>query len=328
MRWDLVGSSLGDSPKESGSSLGTRREITVRFSEVVGLCGMSGGWTTRATESGRRPITFGGSTAQLAVKPPVPQKTSLRRGLERGLDIARASVEQCEHGTSQRIDSYSSVDFGDRGVELFPSSRGNKHVGTHLKLQLEIVQRPEIFPSTVNPGLPVVIAEAFLSFTHQVQALAGMMQVIIPHIPQLMQSATPQQSAPSRHPSECSPNRPRLKRISPTWRDNNVPQLRRGREPQVSQSHDCKDTFGGMSETNDHFLKTTVDPPGIPCPTQRDPSRNRSMLLSTGLLLEATAPQRTKPTRDPQWRKDRDTTMTPRSLSGQGTRSTQTMTMP
>ncbi|RZS04222.1 hypothetical protein BHM03_00034518 [Ensete ventricosum] len=27
MRWDLTGSSLGDSPKESGSSLGTRREI-------------------------------------------------------------------------------------------------------------------------------------------------------------------------------------------------------------------------------------------------------------------------------------------------------------
>ncbi|RWW02709.1 hypothetical protein GW17_00034187 [Ensete ventricosum] len=27
MRWDLVGSSLRDSPKGSGSSLGTRREI-------------------------------------------------------------------------------------------------------------------------------------------------------------------------------------------------------------------------------------------------------------------------------------------------------------
>ncbi|RWW42944.1 hypothetical protein BHE74_00051449, partial [Ensete ventricosum] len=44
---DLVGSSLGDSPKESGSSLGTRREIAgkktgrlvARLSEVVGVCG-------------------------------------------------------------------------------------------------------------------------------------------------------------------------------------------------------------------------------------------------------------------------------------------------
>ncbi|RWW56589.1 hypothetical protein BHE74_00036687 [Ensete ventricosum] len=47
MRWDLVGSLLGDSSKESGSSLGTRKEITgkktggltVRLSEVAGVCG-------------------------------------------------------------------------------------------------------------------------------------------------------------------------------------------------------------------------------------------------------------------------------------------------
>ncbi|RRT42403.1 hypothetical protein B296_00041390, partial [Ensete ventricosum] len=46
MRWDLVGSPLGDSPKESGSSLGTRREIAgkktgglaVRLREVARLC--------------------------------------------------------------------------------------------------------------------------------------------------------------------------------------------------------------------------------------------------------------------------------------------------
>ncbi|RRT43430.1 hypothetical protein B296_00012499 [Ensete ventricosum] len=47
MRWDLTGSSLGDSPKESGSSLGTRREIAgkktgglaARLPEVAGVCG-------------------------------------------------------------------------------------------------------------------------------------------------------------------------------------------------------------------------------------------------------------------------------------------------
>ncbi|RWW40422.1 hypothetical protein BHE74_00054167 [Ensete ventricosum] len=46
MQWDLVGSLLGDSPKESGSSLGTRREIAgkktgglaARLSEVAGVC--------------------------------------------------------------------------------------------------------------------------------------------------------------------------------------------------------------------------------------------------------------------------------------------------
>ncbi|RRT65350.1 hypothetical protein B296_00025057 [Ensete ventricosum] len=47
MQWDLVGSLLGDSPKESGSSLGTRREIAgkktgglaTRLPEVAGVCG-------------------------------------------------------------------------------------------------------------------------------------------------------------------------------------------------------------------------------------------------------------------------------------------------
>ncbi|RWV77100.1 hypothetical protein GW17_00062121 [Ensete ventricosum] len=46
MRWDLAGSSLGDSPNESGSSLGTQREIAekkteglvARLPEVVGVC--------------------------------------------------------------------------------------------------------------------------------------------------------------------------------------------------------------------------------------------------------------------------------------------------
>ncbi|RRT53348.1 hypothetical protein B296_00026977 [Ensete ventricosum] len=45
--WDIAGNSLGDSPKESGSSLGTRREIAekktrglaVRLLEVAGVCG-------------------------------------------------------------------------------------------------------------------------------------------------------------------------------------------------------------------------------------------------------------------------------------------------
>ncbi|RWW35816.1 hypothetical protein BHE74_00059209 [Ensete ventricosum] len=47
MQWDLAESSLGDSPKESGSTLGTLSEITgkkivrlaARLPKVVGVCG-------------------------------------------------------------------------------------------------------------------------------------------------------------------------------------------------------------------------------------------------------------------------------------------------
>ncbi|RWV81271.1 hypothetical protein GW17_00057325 [Ensete ventricosum] len=75
-KWDLAGSSLGDSLKGSGSSLGTRREIagkktrglTARMSEATGLYGknpagkslVSGGWTAHTTESGWRLVAFDG----------------------------------------------------------------------------------------------------------------------------------------------------------------------------------------------------------------------------------------------------------------------------
>ncbi|RRT38899.1 hypothetical protein B296_00027765 [Ensete ventricosum] len=82
MRWDLVGSSLGDSPKESGISLGTQREIArkktiglaTRLSEVAGVYRkgtafveismgkplVSNGWTARTTESEWQAVAFGG----------------------------------------------------------------------------------------------------------------------------------------------------------------------------------------------------------------------------------------------------------------------------
>ncbi|RRT46000.1 hypothetical protein B296_00015115 [Ensete ventricosum] len=61
MRWDLAGSSLGDSPKESGSSLGTRREITrkktgglsARLPEVTRVCGKAKASSARCSTSGR-----------------------------------------------------------------------------------------------------------------------------------------------------------------------------------------------------------------------------------------------------------------------------------
>ncbi|RWW60845.1 hypothetical protein BHE74_00032130 [Ensete ventricosum] len=61
-------------------------------------------------------------------------------------------------------------------------------------------------PPIVNPGPPPVSAEAFFDLTHQVQALAGMMQTIIPHIPQLMQMLASQQpSAPRQAPQQGVP---------------------------------------------------------------------------------------------------------------------------
>ncbi|RZR87910.1 hypothetical protein BHM03_00015383 [Ensete ventricosum] len=60
------------------------------------------------------------------------------------------------------------------------------------------------FPSPASNLAPfVVTAEAFLGLTNQVQALAGMVQTIVPYLPQLIQSAT-QQSAPPTAFSQTS----------------------------------------------------------------------------------------------------------------------------
>ncbi|RZS13970.1 hypothetical protein BHM03_00045611 [Ensete ventricosum] len=67
------------------------------------------------------------------------------------------------------------------------------------------------FPSPAsNPAPFVVTAEAFLGLTTQVQALAGMVQTIVPYLPQLMHS-TAHQSAPPAAPLQTeSP-------IAPNW---------------------------------------------------------------------------------------------------------------
>ncbi|RWW47137.1 hypothetical protein BHE74_00046897, partial [Ensete ventricosum] len=63
------------------------------------------------------------------------------------------------------------------------------------------------FPSPAsNPAPPMVTAEAFLGLTSQVQALAGMVQTIIPYLPQLLHSAA-HQSAPPRAESPTAPGR-------------------------------------------------------------------------------------------------------------------------
>ncbi|RRT84412.1 hypothetical protein B296_00005720 [Ensete ventricosum] len=76
-----------------------------------------------------------------------------------------------------------------------------------------------------NPGLTppghtsqVVIAEAFLGLAHQVQALTGMIQAIIPYISQLAQTTAPLRPEPQRPPTnqERSREHPAPARPGPT----------------------------------------------------------------------------------------------------------------
>ncbi|RRT31800.1 hypothetical protein B296_00056475 [Ensete ventricosum] len=67
------------------------------------------------------------------------------------------------------------------------------------------------FPSPAsNPAPFTVTAEAFLGLTSQVQALAGMVQTIVPYLPQLMHSTAHQSAPPAAPPqieSPAAPNR-------------------------------------------------------------------------------------------------------------------------
>ncbi|RRT67454.1 hypothetical protein B296_00015725, partial [Ensete ventricosum] len=63
------------------------------------------------------------------------------------------------------------------------------------------------FPSPAsNPAPLMVTAEAFLGLTNQVQALTGMVQTIIPYLPQLVHS-TAHQPAPPQMESPTAPSR-------------------------------------------------------------------------------------------------------------------------
>ncbi|RZR78557.1 hypothetical protein BHM03_00003976 [Ensete ventricosum] len=48
-----------------------------------------------------------------------------------------------------------------------------------------LLNDPGLTPPILHPTLSTVSTEAFLGLSHQVQALTGMIQTIIPHIPQL-----------------------------------------------------------------------------------------------------------------------------------------------
>ncbi|KAJ8513372.1 hypothetical protein OPV22_003806 [Ensete ventricosum] len=78
------------------------------------------------------------------------------------------------------------------------------------------------FPSPAsNPASFVVTAEAFLGLTNQVQALAGMVQTIVPYMPQLIQSVTQQPAPPMtflQTESPVAPNRETQLEAEPSQR--------------------------------------------------------------------------------------------------------------
>ncbi|RRT64595.1 hypothetical protein B296_00016281 [Ensete ventricosum] len=67
---------------------------------------------------------------------------------------------------------------------------------------------PGFPPPASNPAPFVVTAEAFLGLTNQVQALTSMVQTIVPYLPQLIQSVTPQLAPPTIFPQMESPMAP------------------------------------------------------------------------------------------------------------------------
>ncbi|RWV95570.1 hypothetical protein BHE74_00003151 [Ensete ventricosum] len=78
-----------------------------------------------------------------------------------------------------------------------------------------MLTNPGFFSTVANPRLSIVTTEAFLGLTHQVQALARMMQTFIPYLPQFMQLVAPQQPAPLWTPQDERPQSPQPKEGPP-----------------------------------------------------------------------------------------------------------------
>ncbi|RWW58154.1 hypothetical protein BHE74_00035011 [Ensete ventricosum] len=90
-----------------------------------------------------------------------------------------------------------------------------------------------VFPSpTSNPAPFMVTTEAFLGLTSQVQALAGMVQTIVPYLPQLVHSTAHQSAPPAAPPQTKSPAAP----------NRGVPPEVEPPQPQVAEAHAASPT--------------------------------------------------------------------------------------
>ncbi|RRT74119.1 hypothetical protein B296_00001691 [Ensete ventricosum] len=77
--------------------------------------------------------------------------------------------------------------------------------------------------TTLEPNQ--LTTEAILGLTHQVQALAGMMQTIIPYIPQLVRPMVPQQSTPWQAPQQGRPQSPPAQEEQPNHEGQRRPTI-------------------------------------------------------------------------------------------------------
>ncbi|RZR83875.1 hypothetical protein BHM03_00010595 [Ensete ventricosum] len=88
------------------------------------------------------------------------------------------------------------------------------------------VTGPRRRSSTHGKPYQVVTTEAFLELAHQVQALTGMIQAIIPYIPQLAQTMTPPRSEPQRPPTNQEGSREYSAPARPGPTEQNPPEAR------------------------------------------------------------------------------------------------------
>ncbi|RWV92768.1 hypothetical protein GW17_00044824, partial [Ensete ventricosum] len=89
------------------------------------------------------------------------------------------------------------------------------------------------FPSPAsNPASFMVTTEAFLGLTSQVQALAGMVQTIVPYLPQLVHSTAHQSAPPAAPPQTESPAAP----------NRGVPPEAEPPQPQVAEARAASPT--------------------------------------------------------------------------------------
>ncbi|RRT39574.1 hypothetical protein B296_00045487 [Ensete ventricosum] len=87
-----------------------------------------------------------------------------------------------------------------------------------------ILNDPRFSPPIANPEPLIVSAEVFLSLTHRVHTLVGLMQTIVPHTPQLMQTLASQQpGVPRQAPHQGASQSPPIRREQPDNRDRAVP---------------------------------------------------------------------------------------------------------
>ncbi|RWW65559.1 hypothetical protein BHE74_00027134, partial [Ensete ventricosum] len=104
--------------------------------------------------------------------------------------------------------------FGNSSAEHHPES---DHPRPTEEVAVAVPTPNRFWRTMTDPGFPspafnptpfMVTAEAFLGLTSQVQALAGMVQTIVPYLPKLVHSTAHQSAPPAAPPQTESPAAP------------------------------------------------------------------------------------------------------------------------